>query len=373
MARDGSLIFDGFDDEFEEWLPRYPRSVFDRYFMKDLAKYTGEVEHVQLAIPKYLLACVDSKMDSRSLFVTMLVEQFFRKKEILDTKIPPLNQLFNVMLAHRESLAKGGDHDASYYRILRASRVYFKRWRHALEARMTQLADMEARATRSLPRVEVGVRKHSGGYPMRELSKCAGGVEHVPLTIPKYLLKYVELMAHSTSVFVTMLIERFFRKEKMLDAKAPPLGQLLSVMRAYRKILGKRGDRNAGYRRLKVRQVYFKRWRRVLEVRMARLTGVKTGGAKLPPRVVVRMPYTRTRQERTDSESERELGKEAFADEPEKLFEMYRQDPKGFSVTHPDQYKTFRKNDPDAMLEDRVDDPESYNEEKGDDPGSKGN
>ena len=115
---------------------------------------------------------------------------------------------------------------------------------------------------------------------------------------------------------------------------------------------------------------------RPVSVRLPVLPATATfeaGGAKLPPRVVVRMPYARTRQERTDSESERELGKEAFADEPEKLFEMYRQDPKGFSVTHPGQYKTFRKNDPDAMLEDRVDDPESYDEEKGDDPGSKGN
>ena len=66
-------------------------------------------------------------------------------------------------------------------------------------------------------------------YMMRRLGKYSGGVTHVNLTIPTYLLNHVEAWSSSKSLLITLVLEEYLRSCNVLDDKFPSLGVCIDI------------------------------------------------------------------------------------------------------------------------------------------------
>ena len=90
------------------------RSDKSKYIMRRLGKYSGGVTHVNLTIPTYLLNHVEARSSSKSLLVTLIVEEYFRRYDILDSKFPNLSSLYFYLLemdGFAERVKKTGGRD----------------------------------------------------------------------------------------------------------------------------------------------------------------------------------------------------------------------------------------------------------------------
>ena len=208
-------------------------------------------------------------------------------------------------------------------------------------------------------------------YMMRRLGKYTGGVTHVNLTIPTYLLNHVEAWSSSKSLLITLIIEEHFRNSEVLDSKFPNLSSLyLYLLRMDRlaEKVKKTGGRNIKTdRRMRAYRAYIRKFARVVQRRIDEMAGFETAPARL--RTVIPVPHLRLRPDRrrqTDSESEQELGAEAYIDRTDEKNEMYRTDRDRFRQLWPDEYSERRRQD-EQRLEDERQDPPDWKED-GDDP-----
>ena len=353
-----------FDREFNDGVKPSQFRFFNRYFMKALLKHTGESQRIQLTLPRSLVKDIDSLMSSRSLFMTMALEQYFSENNMLDTKIPPLNPVFNVLMMQRLAL-KGSVVDGdNYYRNIQARSAFLKRWRRALDSRIAELVAMEAEIMKYPEVTSVQTLDgFYGSYHVKNLFKYAGESGHFQVTIPKYLLKYVDYVTDSRSSFVAVLIDDWLRKKGRRSGNTVSLSKLFNLMVERRASLGGYGASNAHlHPRLQARHLYFKRHSRYLDVLIAEVSGNSTKAMKLPPRVKVQRPYVRIRKSRTDSESERELGpesetwREKMLENPEAMRDLFHNNPELFKEKFPDTWEEWHS-ESDAAYEEEEEEP----------------
>ena len=220
--------------------------------------------------------------------------------------------------------------------------------------------------------VGFNMRSDKSKYIMRRLGKYSGGVTHVNLTIPTYLLNHVEARSSSKSLLVTLIVEEYFRRYDILDSKFPNLSSLyfyLLEMDGFAERVKKTGGRDLKTDRgMRAYRAYLNKFKRVVQRRINEMAGFETAPKRL--RVVIPAPHIRTRPDRrrqTDSESEQELGAEAYADRTDEKNEMYRTDRDRFRQLWPDEYAERRRQD-EQRLEDERQDPPDWKEDGGDPP-----
>ena len=209
---------------------------------------------------------------------------------------------------------------------------------------------------------------------MRRMGKYAGGVTHVQLTIPTYLIETIDGFTSSRSAYITLAVEKQMRYSGLLGRKFPSLGLLyraLVHMDLYVMRFKSEGGRTLETdRMMRAYRSYFKRFERMMLRRIEDIARVRRSW--LGVRVEIKEPYIRTRPDRrrqTDSDSEADLGAEAFADKPEDKNEMYRTDRDRFKRLFPVEYAERRRQDEERLEDDRQD-PAGW-EEDGDDPPEK--
>ena len=211
---------------------------------------------------------------------------------------------------------------------------------------------------------------------MRRIGKHSGGVTHVTLTIPTYLIDTIDSFTSSRSAYITLAVEKHMRYAGLLNNKWPSLSRLyyhLVHMDLWVQQLQARG--RAGWsidkdKVVKSYRAYFKRFERYMEERVNDLAGLRTSFGGM--RKEIREPYIRTRPDmvrRTDSESESDLGAEAYVDKTDEKNEIYRTDRDKFRQLWPAEYAERRRQD-EQRLEDERQDPPDWKED-GDDPPEK--
>ena len=355
-----------FDGEFDYRPELMPPPFYDRHFLKDLLRHTGRSHHVQLTVPLDILADVDHLMRSRSLFFVMAIEKHFRNNEMLDTNIPALNQLFNVIFEQRRALAGVGSDDVGYGLKIRARRAFCKRWRRAFDTRIAELDALSVKADARISRQTgpaVNFSLFFGRHHMNSLFRHVGKVGRCQVIVPTYLLRYVDCVSDSRSLFVSMLVDDLLRKMNRRTGKAASIRKLHGLMVGLRVASGGRDPHDVGYYHIfRIRHVYLKRWLRVTGIKIAKLCGTYTEKMKLLPRVKIRRPYVRIWQRRTDSESEMELGKESdsymeyLRDNPDAKQELLHEDPERFKELFPDDYDEWYR-ESDSAYEEEVEEP----------------
>ena len=204
-------------------------------------------------------------------------------------------------------------------------------------------------------------------YMMRRLGKYTGGVTHVNLTIPTYLLNHVEAWSSSRSLLITLIIEEHFRNSEVLDSKFPNLSSLYLYLLRMDRLAEK--VKKTGGRSLKTDQVmrayraYIRKFARVVQRRIDEMAGFETAPARL--RTVIPVPHLRLRPDRrrqTDSDTERELGKESdtlmerLREDPDAKRDLFQQDPLRFKALFPDDYADWYKGS-DAEHEEEEEEP----------------
>ena len=204
-------------------------------------------------------------------------------------------------------------------------------------------------------------------YMMRRLGKYAGGVTHVNLTIPTYLLDHVEAWSSSRSLLITLIIEEYFRDSEVLDDKFPNLASLYKCLVAMDRLAVL--VKNGGGPSFKTDQVmrayraYIRKFARVVQRRIDEMAGFETAPARL--RVVIPNPHIRKRPDRrrqTDSDTEFELGRESdttmerLREDLDAKRELFQQDPQRFKQLFPDDYDDWYKGS-DAEHEEEVEEP----------------
>ena len=343
-----------------------PPSFFDRYFMRDLLKHAGRSVRIQLTAPLELLADVNRIMSSRSLFFTMAIERYFRRSEMLDTNIPALNQLFNVVLEQRRALDGGGSDDASYGAKIRARRAFFKRWRLAFDARIAELDALSKQANDRISD-EVGPAANFGlffgRHHVNTLFGHVGKVVRCQLAVPTYLLTYVDCVSDSRSLFMSMVVDDLLRRNRRRTGKAASIRELHRLKFDRWVASGGRDSQDAGYYDIfRTRHVYLKRRRRYVDYVTAVVSGASLEKKKLQPRIGVRRPYLRIRKSRTDSESERELGSESetwrenMRENLEAMRDLFHNNPELFKEKFPDTYDDWYS-ESDAAYEEEEEEP----------------
>ena len=211
-------------------------------------------------------------------------------------------------------------------------------------------------------------------YRLRKLCKYTGGSTHLTITLPTYLVKHLEIWTESKSLFLAFIIEDYLIREEVMCSGIPSLPVLYKYMLAMdrfaQKVKREGGRTKETDRVMRAYKAYIRRFMRVLKRRMNEISGIETVAAK--PRVVIPGPYLRSRPDRrrqTDSESEQELGAEAYVDRTDEKNEMYRTDRARFKRLWPDEYSERRRQD-EQRLEDERQDPPDWKED-GDDPPEK--
>ena len=219
--------------------------------------------------------------------------------------------------------------------------------------------------------VDFDLDKDNSKYMLRRLCKYAGGSTHVTLTLPTYLVEHINLWSASKSLLITFIIEDYLYREKIMAGNHPSLPALYKYMLAMdrfaQKVKREGGRTKETDRVMRAYKSYIRRFMRVLKRRVKEISGIETVAAK--SRLVVPEPRVRLRPDRrrqTDSESEQELGAEAYADRTDEKNEMYRTDRDRFRQLWPDEYSERRRQD-EQRLEDERQDPPDWKED-GDDP-----
>ena len=215
--------------------------------------------------------------------------------------------------------------------------------------------------------VGFNMRLDKSKYIMRRLGKYSGGVTHVNLTIPTYLLNHVEARSSSKSLLVTLIVEEYFRRYDILDSKFPNLSSLyfyLLEMDGFAERVKKTGGRDLKTdRSMRAYRAYLNKFKRVVQRRIDEMAGFETAPARL--RVVIPKPHIRTRPDRrrqTDSDTELELGRESdtlmerLREDPDAKRELFQQDPQKFKQLFPDDYDDWYKGS-DAEHEEEVEEP----------------
>ena len=210
-------------------------------------------------------------------------------------------------------------------------------------------------------------------YILRRMGKYTGGVSHIQVTIPTYLLEQIDVWSNSRSFFITLVVERYLRRTEKLDGKYPSLAELYYWLVCYDDFAAKvkREGRSAqSDRERRAFLACFKRYLRAIGNRLNELGGV--GYTKPKPRVKIQDPYIRERRDRRrleDSDSISDLGAEAFVDRTDEKNEIWRTDRDRFRQMWPSEYIERLRQDEDRREEERQD-PEAWRED-GDDPPEK--
>ena len=168
-------------------------------------------------------------------------------------------------------------------------------------------------------------------YMMRRLGKYAGGVTHINLTIPTYLLNHVEAWSSSKSLLITLILEGYLREADVLDDKFPNLARVYGCL-VYMDRFAVKTKMAGGHnletdRTMRAYRAYLRKFTRMVQRRVDEMAGFETAPARL--RAMVPEPHVRKRPDRrrqTDSESQQELGAEAYIDRTDEKNEMYRTD-----------------------------------------------
>ena len=344
-----------------------PASFYDSRFMRDLLKHTGKSVRIQLTAPLGLLADVDPIMSSRSLFFTMAIERYFRRSEMLDTKIPALNQLFNVVIEQRRALDGLCSDDAGYGAKIRARRAFFKRWRRAFDARIAELDALSKQANDRIsnyagPAVNFGL--FFGRHHVNTLFGHAGKVARCQVIVPAYLLTYVDCVSDSRSLFISMVVDDLLRRNRRRTGKAASIRKLHNLMFDRRVASGGRDSYDVGYDNIfRTRHVYLKRRRRYVDCMTAVVSEASLEKKKLQPRIDVRRPYLRIRKRQTDSESQHEhryesdTWRENMLENPEAMRDLFHNDPELFKEKFPDTYEDWYRGS-DAAHEEENEEPD---------------
>ena len=208
---------------------------------------------------------------------------------------------------------------------------------------------------------------------MRRIGKYSGGVTHVTLTIPTYLVDTIDSFTSSRSAYITLAVEKHMRYAGLLNYKRPSLTRLyyhlvhMDLWAMQLRAKGRPGWSIEKDKVIKSYRAYFKRFERHMQEMVDELVGRRSAFRGL--RKEIREPYIRTRPDmvhKTDSESKQDLGVEYYADRTEEKNEMYRTDPDKFKSIWPDEYAERKRQDGQQDEDDRQD-PTSQQED-GDDP-----
>ena len=140
------MVTDAFFKEFLELEMDMDRA---RYDMRRLGRITGGVTRINLTIPTYLLVNIDAWSASRSLFVTLMVEDYMSRNEILPPGCPRLNVLYKFMkamdrFAKKVKLAGGRNRETD--RTMRAYQTYMRRFTRAIRRQMKEMLGVAAAA-----------------------------------------------------------------------------------------------------------------------------------------------------------------------------------------------------------------------------------
>ena len=206
---------------------------------------------------------------------------------------------------------------------------------------------------------------------MRRMGVYSGGVMHVQLTIPKYLIDVIDRFTTSRSAYITLAVEKQMRMSGLLHKRYPSLGLLYRTL-VHMDLFAMRFKSTGGQNRETVRMMrayraFFKRFERMMKQTLDWAAGF--GVLPFEPHAAVKKPYTRTRPDRrrqTDSDSKKDLGSEAHADETDKKNEIWRTDRDKFRQMWPSEYNERLRQD-EQRIEDERQDPPDWKED-GDDP-----
>ena len=209
---------------------------------------------------------------------------------------------------------------------------------------------------------------------MRRMGVYSGGVMHVQLTIPKYLIDVIDRFTTSRSAYITLAVEKQMRMSGLLHRKYPSLGLLYRTL-VHMDLFAMRYKSTGGRNREAVRMMrayrsFFKRFERMMQQTLDWAAGF--GVYPFEPHVEAKSPYIRTRPDRrrqTDSDSEIDLGAEAWVDRTDEKNEMYRTDRNRFKRLFPSEYAERRRQDEQRLEDERQDPPDC--KEDGDDPPEK--
>ena len=209
-------------------------------------------------------------------------------------------------------------------------------------------------------------------YMMRRLGKYSGGVTHVNLTLPTYLVKHVEAWSSSKSLLITMIIEAYFRRVEQLDDGYPNLARLLAnllAMDQYVKKVKKEGHKGIDTdRALRAYRTYLRKILRKYKRRIEQMSGFEVGAARArsgirDPHIVKRDDRRRRRQ---DAISKQEMGPEGYPEIEDKQ-ELYRINKDLFKQIFPDLYTEWQAQD-ENKAEDNRQDPTDVEEDGADKP-----
>ena len=208
---------------------------------------------------------------------------------------------------------------------------------------------------------------------MRRIGKYSGGVTHVTLTIPTYLVDTIDLFTSSRSAYITLAVEKHMRYAGLLNYKWPSLTRLyyyLVHMDLWAMQLRSKGRPDWSIEKdktIKSYRAYFKRFGRHMQEMVAEVANLRLAYGKM--RKEIREPFIRSRPDmvrKTDSESIQDMGAEYYADKPEKKNEMYRMNPDKFKSIWPDEFIERKRQDGQQAEDDRQD--PTPEQEDGDDP-----
>ena len=204
---------------------------------------------------------------------------------------------------------------------------------------------------------------------MRRIGKYSGGVTHVTLTIPTYLIDTIDLFTSSRSAYITLAVEKHMRYAGLLNHKWPSLTRLyyyLVHMDLWAMQLRSKGRPDWSIEKdktIKSYRAYFKRFGRHMQEMVAEVANLRLAYGKL--RKEIREPFIRSRPDmvrKPDSESARELGKENesymefLREHPEAKRELYHESPEIFKSLFPDDFEEWEM-ESDSKYENERDDP----------------
>ena len=211
---------------------------------------------------------------------------------------------------------------------------------------------------------------------MRRIGKHSGGVTHVTLTIPTYLIDTIDSFTSSRSAYITLAVEKHMRYAGLLNNKWPSLSRLyyhLVHMDLWVMQLQARGSNGWAVdkdKMVKAYHAYFKRFERHMKDMVDDLVHHRHFFVKL--RKEIREPYIRTRPDmvrRTDSQSTSDMGSEAHIDKTDQKNEIWRTDRDKFRQMWPSEYNERLRQDEQRLEDERQDPPDC--KEDGDDPPEK--
>ena len=112
-----------------------------KYKLLKLCKHAGGSTHVTLTLPTYLVQYADMFSSSRSLLITLVLEDYFRREEVLSPKYPSLQTLLKYLLAmdrFAQKVKRTGGSTNETNRTLRAYQAYMRRFTRVIKRRMRE-------------------------------------------------------------------------------------------------------------------------------------------------------------------------------------------------------------------------------------------